>query len=192
VADYYDIIGVSRTASAEEIKRAFRKKAHSLHPDKGGDPEKFKELNEAYQTLSDSEKRKRYDQFGSADPGAGFGGFSRGGFESGGFGFGGGFGGIGDLFTDMFAAAMANIQAEIEVSIPQAVLGDTIPLRVGGEQITLELPAGTQDGQQMVFRGKGRAYQGGKGDLTLVIRVVVPRRLSKRERELYEELKRLH
>ena len=64
--DYYDILGVGKSASADEIKNAFRKKAHEHHPDKGGNPEKFKELNEAYQVLGNAEKRQRYDQFGSA------------------------------------------------------------------------------------------------------------------------------
>jgi molecular chaperone DnaJ len=64
--DYYDILGVGKQANAEEIKTAFRKKAHEHHPDKGGNAEKFKELNEAYQVLGNAEKRQRYDQFGAA------------------------------------------------------------------------------------------------------------------------------
>ena len=64
-ADYYDILGVKKDASADEIKKAFRKKAVELHPDKGGDEKAFKEVNEAYEVLSDKEKRKQYDMFGS-------------------------------------------------------------------------------------------------------------------------------
>lgn len=103
--DYYDILGVSKTASAAEIKSAFRKKAHEYHPDKGGDEAKFKEINEAYQVLSNEQKRKQYDQFGSAAFSGGSSGFNQGGF--GGFdfsGFQGGvdmddlFGGFGDIF----------------------------------------------------------------------------------------------
>lgn len=192
-ADYYDIIGVEKTASPEEIKRAFRKKAHELHPDKGGDAEAFKKLNEANQVLSDPEKRRQYDTFGAAGAQGGFGGGGQGagGFDFNGFGFGGGGGGFSDIFSDMFSAAFANVQAEVQVSIPQAVLGDTLDLRVGGERIRFDMPGGTQDGQPFTFRGKGQAYRGGHGDLTLVVRIVVPRRISKKERELYEELKKL-
>lgn len=194
--DFYAILGVDKTATQEEIKRAFRKKAHEYHPDKGGDAEKFKELNEAHQTLSDPEKRRQYDTFGSAGPNmGGFGGqpgfggagagFGNGGFE---FNFGGG---LNDLFSDMFGAAMANVQAEVQISVAQAVLGDQIELRVGNEKLVLEVPPATQDGQQFVFRGKGKQFRNSRGDLTIFLRVVIPRRISKRERELYEELKRL-
>jgi len=109
--DYYDLLGVSKTATADEIKTAFRKKAHEHHPDKGGDAEKFKELNEAYQVLGNTEKRQRYDQFGSAafNGGGGsggyggFGGQGFGGFQNGGFNvdfedLGDLFGGFGDIF----------------------------------------------------------------------------------------------
>lgn len=78
--DYYDILGVNRNASQEEIKKAFRKKAHQYHPDKAnGDEAKFKEVNEAYQVLGDAQRRAQYDQFGSAfehaQAGGGFSGF---------------------------------------------------------------------------------------------------------------------
>lgn len=102
--DYYKVLGVEKGASQDEIKKAFRKLAHQYHPDKPtGDEEKFKEANEAYQVLGDEEKRKTYDQFGSAA------------FENGGFGGGNGFGGqgfggfgqgfegvdLGDIFGDL-------------------------------------------------------------------------------------------
>jgi molecular chaperone DnaJ len=74
--DYYKILGISRNASQEEIKRAYYRLAHKYHPDKGGDPEKFKEINEAYRVLSDPEKRKQYDMYGrvfeETAPGPGF------------------------------------------------------------------------------------------------------------------------
>lgn len=192
--EYYDLLGVKKDASPDEIKRAFRKKAHAHHPDKGGDEAEFKKINEAYQTLSDPEKKRQYDTYGASGGPGGFGG-GPGGFsgQAGGFdfNFGGGFGGFGDIFSDMFGAAMANVQAEVQITVPQAVLGDTLELQVGKERIKLEFPAGTQDGQQITFRGKGNQYRGGRGDLTIFLRVVIPRRISKRERELYEQLKKL-
>ena len=78
--DYYQILGVTKNASEEDIKKAYRKLAHKYHPDKGGDEKKFKEINEAYQVLSSKEKKAQYDQYGrvfegGAGPGAGAGGF---------------------------------------------------------------------------------------------------------------------
>jgi molecular chaperone DnaJ len=109
--DYYNILGVAKGASADEIKTAFRKKAHQHHPDKGGDEAKFKELNEAYQVIGNEQKRKQYDQFGSSFQngqagGGGGGGYNpggMGGFDFSGFGNGGVdmddlFGGFGDMF----------------------------------------------------------------------------------------------
>src|SRR3990167_4744691 len=99
--DYYQIMGVSRNASKDDIKKAFRHLAHKHHPDKGGEEAKFKEINEAYQVLGDETKRKQYDQFGATfDQGGGAGGFP-GGFN---FNFGGaGFDGLGDILGGMFS-----------------------------------------------------------------------------------------
>ncbi len=110
--DYYDILGVSRNASEEEIKKAYRRLAHQHHPDKeGGDAEKFKEINEAYEVLKDKDKRAQYDQFGrvfdGTQPGGGF-NWSDAASGGGPFGgFGQGFrvediGGIGDIFEEFF------------------------------------------------------------------------------------------
>ncbi len=98
--DYYKILGVNRDASQEEIKKAYRKLAHKYHPDKGGDEEKMKEINEAYQVLSNREKRAQYDKFGNNPNFGGEGG----GFQNfGGFGFNFGFGGENgfDFDTDL-------------------------------------------------------------------------------------------
>lgn len=109
--DYYKILGIGRDANNEDVKKAYRRLAHQFHPDKaGGDEKKFKEINEAYQVLSDKAKRTQYDRFGAADPGAGFswqggqgpfGGMPN--WE--GFGFGGdphNVGDIGDIFETFF------------------------------------------------------------------------------------------
>lgn len=90
--DYYDVLGIKKGASSDEIKKAYRKLAKEYHPDKGGDEQKFKEISEAYETLSDSNKKANYDQFGHSGPQRGGGPF--GGFRNPfGGGFGGGFGG---------------------------------------------------------------------------------------------------
>jgi len=109
--NYYDILGVKKDASQDEIKKAFRKLAHQYHPDKStGDESKFKEINEAYQVLSNVEKRKQYDQFGRVfeggvpGGGAGFGGFNPADFQNWGDGFNGNFsqGDFGDIFETIF------------------------------------------------------------------------------------------
>jgi len=106
--DYYQILGVSRTASSDEIRKAYHKLAHKYHPDKGGDEKKFKEINEAYQILSDKGKRSQYDRFGQAfegmpggGPGAGF-QWSWGDFGQGSQGFDFGDLDLGEMFEEIF------------------------------------------------------------------------------------------
>jgi molecular chaperone DnaJ len=97
--DYYKILGVDKNATQEDIKKAYRKLAHQHHPDKGGDEQKFKEINEAYQVLSNSNKRSQYDRYGSAFEGAGFQGQPGWDFSSAqGFDVND----LGDIFGDMF------------------------------------------------------------------------------------------
>ena len=140
--DYYHILGVQKSATEEDIKKAFRTLAHKYHPDKkGGDEAKFKEASEAYAVLSDTKKRTQYDQFGAYTGGqggnAGFGGFDFSNFAQGfqGFeGFSGGDGGIefdiGDIFGDMFGGQGGrrtkrgrDISMDIEIPFRDAVFG---------------------------------------------------------------------
>src|ERR1700677_2401368 len=111
--DYYDVLGVNKDASADEIKKAYRSEAIKHHPDRGGDEAKFKELNEAYEVLKDPEKRKRYDQFGHAgvgsDPGAGFGGYGNAG-QGQGINFDFGDLGLGDIFGNFFGGGFGTNQ----------------------------------------------------------------------------------
>ncbi len=209
--DYYEILGLKKGASDAEIKQAYRKLAHKYHPDKANgnnteNEQKFKEINEAYQILSNQDKRTRYDQFGHAGVGpngAPFGGGngyqgspfgggqggSGGGFQ---FDFGGfGFSGFESILEDLMGNAMAHIQAEVRISLTQAMLGDSISLRTqGGETIELRLPPGTRDGQTFVFRGKGNQHRKGRGDLQITVRIQLPTRLNREQKKLFEELRK--
>src|SRR6185437_6816027 len=108
--DYYDVLGVSKSASPDEIKKAFRRAAVQHHPDRGGDEAKFREVNEAYEVLKDDSKRKRYDQFGHAGVGSSaasdgnpFGGFDFSGFGGGQeYNFDFGDLGLGDILGSFF------------------------------------------------------------------------------------------
>lgn len=138
--DYYEILGIAKSASADEIKKAFRKLAVKHHPDKGGDEAKFKEINEAYEVLKDESKRQRYDQFGHAGVGGAGGGGGGNPFE--GFqGFGGngqgfefnfGDGGLGDIFNSFFGGGGGgqqgprrgrDVEASLELTFNEAVFG---------------------------------------------------------------------
>ncbi len=140
--DYYNILGVEKKASKEEIKKAFHKLAHKHHPDKnGGDDKKFKEVNEAYQILSDDNKRAQYDQFGSAGPQMGGGGYSGGfdGFDFSQFTQDGGFGfDMGDIFGEMFGGGSrraknrrgADLQTSIALDFKESIFGVEKELRI--------------------------------------------------------------
>lgn len=144
--DYYKILGVEKSASKEDVKKAFRKMAHQYHPDKGGGDEaakKFKEASEAYSVLSDDNKRKQYDTFGQAGPGfnpgaggfnggAGFGGFDFSGFQNSGFNFsqGGMEFDLGDIFSEFFGGGRgrrvrkgANITVDVQISFKDSIFG---------------------------------------------------------------------
>ena len=151
--NYYDILGVGKGASDDEIKKAYRKLAHKHHPDKsGGDEAQFKKVNEAYQVLSDKTKRAQYDQFGQtfgsqggfsgAQGGQGFGGFDFSGFDFSGAQGGGGFNGVDfeDIFSNIFGGGGGSrtrqkgrgqdIQVDVEITFAEMVTGATKKIRL--------------------------------------------------------------
>ena len=192
--DYYEVLGIARTATADDIRRAHRKLAKEFHPDKNKSPEapkRFSELQEAYDALSDPEKRKQYDQFGhvgsNANPFGGRGGRSQtGGGQTGGpwqnvnpedlEEMMGGLGGIGDFFRGggtqrgrsgrSAAQAGQNMEIEVTVDFMTAAVGGTRNVSVRDSQgknsaIDVRIPAGIASGGSMRVAGKGHDGTGG-------------------------------
>lgn len=142
--DYYEVLGVSKSASKDEIKKAYRKLSKQYHPDINKAPdaaEKFKEIAEAYEVLSDDQKRAQYDQFGHEGPNQGFGGFG------GGADFGGGFGGFEDIFNTFFGGGGtsrrrdpnaprqgADLQYTMTISFEEAAFGKETDITIPREE----------------------------------------------------------
>lgn len=167
--DYYEILGVSKNASKEDIKKAFHKLAHKYHPDKkGGDEAKFKELNEAYHILSDDKRRAEYDTYGSTFQGGG-GGFD--GFQ--GFDFSNFSGGVdlGDLFNDLFSGASQggrrrgrDISVDIQITFAESIFGAqrTVLISKVGSCDTCGgsgAQAGSSEVECKTCGGKGRIHE---------------------------------
>ncbi len=190
--DYYAILGVSRKADAEEIKKAYRKLARKYHPDVNADSKnsdaKFKEISGAYNVLSDPEKKKNYDLFGHSGGQAGFdpskayahyaSGFE--GFDS---PFGKGAGGFQDIFSDLFGGGHAtrtarpkkgrNIKYSMEISFEDAVRGLSTRIGLNNDKISIKIPPGVDTGSKVRVAGKGESgINGGpRGDLYIVTQV---------------------
>ncbi|WP_240371198.1 molecular chaperone DnaJ [Anoxybacteroides rupiense] len=139
--DYYEVLGVSKTATKDEIKKAYRKLSKQYHPDINKSPdaaEKFKEIKEAYEVLSDDQKRAHYDQFGHTDPNQGFGGFRSDDFDF------GGFGGFEDIFSSFFGGgrrrdpnaprAGADLQYTMTLTFEEAVFGKETDIEIPREE----------------------------------------------------------
>ncbi len=209
--DYYKVLGIERDADADAVKKAFRRLARQHHPDVNkGDKnaeERFKELNNAYETLSDPVKRKLYDQFGAnyerMQQGAGPGGQgsadwtemfrqAQEGGSAGGFDpssifenlFGSGAGPDGQSFR-----APRNVQQEVEVSLLEAFHGATRIVRRAGQEIEVSIPAGVKTGSRV--RVRGQAAKGARsqtGDLYMVITVPPDPVYERKDDDLYRTL----
>ena len=194
----YETLGVSDNATEAEIKKAYRKLARQFHPDVNKDPdaeEKFKEINAAYEVLSDKEKKAQYDAYGDQMfGGQNFHDFARGqgsnvdldeilrqmfgggggfGGHAGGFGgFGGGAGGFSG-FGGGGHRQSVNLDIESAITVPftVAVLGGKHGVNLQGESFDIKIPAGIKDGEKLRVRGKGHKQGGQSGDLYLKINV---------------------
>ncbi|EAI4440443.1 J domain-containing protein [Campylobacter lari] len=204
----YETLGVSQNASADEIKKAYRKLARQYHPDinkENGAEEKFKEINAAYEILSDEKKRAQYDRYGDsmfggqsfhdfsrnaggADIndilknifGGGFGGFS-GGFSSSN-NFRSGFGGFGGFEEDL------DLQASVKIPFEKGILGGEHLVNINNEQVKIKIPHGIKDGEKLRIRGKGKSFQGQRGDLILKVELEQSDEYEREDDDLYKKV----
>jgi curved DNA-binding protein len=211
--DYYETLGVPRTASEDEIRRAYRRLARENHPDVNKDPaaeQRFKEISEAYEVLRDQEKRERYDRLGSnwraGQDVSGSPGFQdvRMDFGNGDFGDGGDFS---DLFEGLFGQRRGararggfggggfssrgmDVEAVLELSLEEAARGGRRSLSLDGQELEVEIPPGVRDGQRIRLAGEGEPGPGGgpPGDLFLRIRLRPHKRFRVDGRDLYTDL----
>ena len=211
--DYYQVLGVDRSAGEAEIKKAYRKLARQYHPDinpgNTAAEAKFKEINEAYEVLSDKDKREKYDRFGrdwqryqQGGPGAGGNPFG------GGSPFGGGGGDFSDFFETLFGGAGAagrggprggggfsmdgqSIEHEVEITLEEAFGGTQRTLQFSGSggaprTLTVKVPPGVDTGSRVRVAGEGGAGVGGgkRGDLFLIVKVLPDQRYIRRDDDL--------
>ena len=188
--DYYKILGVQRNASQKDIKHAYRKLARKYHPDVNpgnqAAQEKFKKINEAYEVLSDPEKRKKYNMFGSnwertVSPGSG--GFNWGGNPQGGLS-----GDFSDIFESIFgtfgkqqrtsthqhAPRGKDIESEVDVTLREAFTGSKRIVTVDSERLEVTIPPGVKSGSKIRMSGKGGRGMSNaqRGDLYLIVNVL--------------------
>jgi curved DNA-binding protein len=216
--DYYRELGISRDASAEDVKKAYRKLAAELHPDKNPGnataEARFKRVNAAHQVLSDKRKRSLYDEFGEEGLREGFNAEAARAYRSGAgrrvpadgsfnvedFFSGGGGGGLGDLMGDLFGgragrrrgpARGADLASELTVDFASAVRGTTVSFqREHGAPVTVRIPAGADDGDRVRVAGHGApgAAGGPSGDLIITIRVRPHSHFEREGLDLYLDL----
>jgi curved DNA-binding protein len=220
--DYYKVLGVDRKATPDDIKKAFRKLAMKYHPDQNKDnkqaEEKFKEINEAYEVLSDPKKRERYDQLGSSysqwqERGGNPGNFNWNEWYSGQRGrgqtvgtddFGDIFGGFSDFFSAIFggmpvsgqqqyrpqAARPANIEQKVQITLEEAYHGTQRIFQVENRRIEVKIPAGAKTGTKVRMAGAGPATgYGQKSDIMLSVEILPHARYSIKGNDLTTEVK---
>ncbi len=196
----YETLGIDKNATNEDIKKAYRRLARQYHPDINKEPgaeEKFKEINAAYEILSDENKRKQYDTYGdSMFGGQNFGDFSRANmndlndilsqiFKSN-FGFGRSqnrnFGGFSDFEDDL------DLNSNITIPFETAIKGGEISLNLDGSNIKIKIPAGIQNGEKMRIKGKGKKSNYETGDMILSVKIAEDENYKRDGDDLYKNL----
>jgi curved DNA-binding protein len=194
----YETLGVSESASSDEIKKAYRKLARKYHPDINKDEsavDKFKEINGAYEVLSDTEKKSQYDQFGDQMfGGQNFHDFAQGQgtgvdldeilrqmFGGGGGGFSGAQGGFGG-----FGAVDLDITTRITIPFLTSIQGGKYSINVEGKSFDIKIPAGIKSGETLRVRGKGRTQQRQAGDLLIKVEIADSPEYERKDEDLYK------
>jgi curved DNA-binding protein len=210
--DYYKILGIDKAASTDAVKKAFRKLAVKYHPDKNpGDKaaeEKFKEINEANEVLSDPEKRKKYDELGEnwqhaqqygnyQDFSQGQSQYRRSNRQYAEQEFGGG--DFSDFFESVFGSRFGSgsrgpqkggdYSAEVEISLEEAFSGTSRLMDVNGEKLQMKFKPGVREGQTLRIKGKGAhgINNGARGDIYVTVHVADHPHFERRENDLYCE-----
>jgi curved DNA-binding protein len=203
--DYYKILGVTKSSSQDEIKKAYKQLAKKYHPDKNRDnksaEDKFKDISEAYEVIGNEKNRKKYDQLGANWKNYREGGF--GGFDfSGGMGdmFGGGSGNFSDFFNSFFNGSSfnggsgfnrsqkgRNINSSLTISLIESYTGVERVVNIQGESIKISIKPGVVDGHKLKLSGRGAAGMGGgsRGDLIITITVAPSGQLTRKGDDLY-------
>lgn len=209
----YDTLGVAKGASSDEIKKAYRRLARKYHPDinkEKGAEDKFKEINAAYEILSDEKKRAQYDRYGDSMFGGqsfsdftrsagnanmndfinelfrNFGGFG-GGFNSG--NFNSGFGSNSGFRSSGFSGFGEDLDINAEILIPfdTAVLGGEQSFKINGESIKIKIPHGIKNGEKLRIRGKGKIAGGQRGDLIVQVKLGKSDEYERDDDDLYKK-----
>ncbi|QKF61391.1 DnaJ family protein [Campylobacter curvus] len=209
----YETLGVSKGATSDEIKKAYRRLARKYHPDINKDPgaeDKFKEINAAYEILSDEKKRAQYDQYGdSMFGGQNFHDFAQGSADmgdlneilrnifSGGFGgggakfssgFGRGFEGFSSAGFGGFGAMDLDINAKVSIPFDVAITGGEHRINFNGESLKIKIPSGINDGEKLRIKGKGNSAGGRTGDLILSVSIEPSDEYERDGDDLYKDV----
>ena len=210
--DYYKVLGVEKSATQEEIRKAYRKQAKKYHPDINKDDpqakERFQEINEANEVLGDPEKRKKYDEYGEnwrhADEFEAqrrqYRNNSNGNFDFGGFGGFGDFSGnegnasgFSDFFEQLFGSGFnrrqpkkgKDLQATLSITLQEAATEHKQTFSINNENIRITVPAGINDGQKIKIKGRGELFNGVRGDLYITFRIEPDAHFTRNGNDLY-------
>ena len=195
----YDVLGLDRSCSPEDVKRAYRRKAREMHPDKGGDAEKFKELSAAYEVLSDDQKRAIYDKYGEAglnnngNVGAGGSGSGWGDYESASDfardffkGFGGGF--TGGAFGGFGSAFSVPLVFQLDISLEDLYKGRELIIPIQNIRVNVNIQPGMHSGQELILKGQFQDDRGAARDLIFRLGELRHERFRRKNADLLMEV----